>query len=693
MVYSLENGKTCTIGTLFSENNKVVIPDMQREYCWAKTINPINGESLVFNYINDILDLYTKNKVIRMGLIYAYQAPQTFIQLCDGQQRITTLYLLLGLLHKRLLKDGNDYSKIIKRILISEFEEENDDREPRLQYAIRESTLWFTRDLVNEYFLKQDSRQIQNSPWYFEEYNLDPSIENMVSAISIIEKILEPLDSSIICGLAHFVVDKITFLYYDMGNRQYGEDQFVVINTTGVGLSNTENIKPKLIASITNITERETYSIKWEEEWEHFFWTHMRNPDSRDYTVDADFHEFLRWVFIIEKAGDGTLSSDKIKYTPAQKALDGEPFNIFDIAGGDGLSIARTIDEYFQAYQCIVEKHLYSEWLNIQRGQSGDIQSIPQIEALRFLPLLYFTKAYLQQAGNVEDISFLRNYKRLQQFMWGRSFSRNISRSTIETVPRAIEIAKRICHECGFDVVNYPQLDPSEGRFFTEGERKKYIIYKEHEKDGTDARIQFEDHIWAIEKLGCCLGNVTCLFDAFHAAGEDFRNLTIADLDLLHSILQQTFEKPSTPFRQALMTYGEYRMWSGSTPSLSAWKYSFGNNAAFFRNLFTNANEEKKRQILIAFLKDAYQWCKNGKDLAGLYADRIAKYASVVPNSRWEEMIKNLISDSTWLDKASLSLIAWDETQEISYILYKDRSPQGYEEMPLTLPKKKPVVV
>ena len=90
---------------------------------------------------------------------------------------------------------------------------------------------------------------------------------------------------------------------------------------------------------------------------------------------------------------------------------------------------------------------------------------------------------------------------------------------------------------------------------------------------------------------------------------------------------------------------------------------------------------------------DAYQWCKNGKDLAGLYADRIAKYASVVPNSRWEEMIKNLISDSTWLDKASLSLIAWDETQEISYILYKDRSPQGYEEMPLTLPKKKPVVV
>ena len=132
----IENGRNCTIGMLFSGDNKVVIPDMQREYCWAKTINPITGQSLVYNFVQDIVKLHTKSN-IRMGLLYAYQAPQTFIQLCDGQQRITTLYLLLGILHKKLIEDNNAYADNLRRILISEFEENNDDKEPRLQYAIR----------------------------------------------------------------------------------------------------------------------------------------------------------------------------------------------------------------------------------------------------------------------------------------------------------------------------------------------------------------------------------------------------------------------------------------------------------------------------------------------------------------------------------------------------------------------------
>ena len=103
-------------------------------------------------------------------------------------------------------------------------------------------------------------------------------------------------------GIAHFVIEKISFLYYDMGNRQYGEDQFVVINTTGVGLSNTENIKPKLISSIADPKDKELFANKWEEEWEHFFWTNLRKDDSPDYIVDPDFNEFFRWIFIIEKS-------------------------------------------------------------------------------------------------------------------------------------------------------------------------------------------------------------------------------------------------------------------------------------------------------------------------------------------------------------------------------------------------------
>lgn len=687
MDYSLENGKPCTIGTLFHGDNKVVIPDMQREYCWARTINPITGKPLVFNYIKDIIDLYAKNKVIRMGLIYAYQAPQTFIQLCDGQQRITTLYLFLGLLHKRLLKEKDLYSDTIRRILISKFEEENDDKEPRLQYAIRESTLWFTRDLVNEYFLKEEDSSIQHSPWYFDEYNLDPSIENMVDAISLIESILCELDGSKVNGIAHFVIEKISFLYYDMGNRQYGEDQFVVINTTGVGLSNTENIKPKLISSIADPKDKELFANKWEEEWEHFFWTNLRKDDSPDYIVDPDFNEFFRWIFIIEKAGEGTLTSDKTKFTLAQKALDGDPFNLFEIAEGDALKIAQTIDSYIKAYKFIIEKNLYPEWLSIQRTPKGERQSVNQIEAFRFLPMLYFVKSYLSEEKKLEYDVFSRNYDRLKQFIWGRSFSKNLSRASIETVPRAIEITKRICHECEYDIVRFPELDPSETRFFTEGERKKYTIYKERlNNKGEDVRIEFEDKIWEVERLDSCLGNITCIFDALQLKGFDYHDLTIEMIETFYKIMNGTINHPSNKFRRALMTYGEYWLWIGSTPSLNAWKCSFGDDASFFRNILANRNDEKRREVIIRFIADIYSYLKERETTvdAGLpqfLEDKISGYSSHVPSSEFDGMLTKIITEEKWLDKSNQSHFAWDDNIKKGYVLYWDRSNQGYDAM------------
>lgn len=681
----IENGRNCTIGLLFSENNKVVIPDMQREYCWAKTINPITGMSLVYNFVQDIAKLHTKS-AIRMGLIYAYQAPQTFIQLCDGQQRITTLYLLLGVLHKKLLQIDALYAKTIRRILIFEFEEENDYKEPRLQYAIRESTLWFTRDLVNEYFLKNDITEIVHSPWYFDEYKLDPSIENMIEAVSIIQQILVGCTPLEIKAIAGFVVDKISFLYYDMGNRQYGEEQFVVINTTGVGLSNTENIKPKLMTSITDIVEKEKYSLKWENEWEQFFWDKMRNPSSTNYTVDGDFNEFLRWIYIIEKSDSGPLSSEKNKYNPSQKALNGDAFNIMEIAGGDGIQIARTLDYYHEAYKLIVEKNLFPDWLVMQRDKDGNQQPISQIDALKFLPLLYFTKAYICEDKALGEACFQRNFRRIKQFMWGRSRSRNISRASIETVPRAIEIAKRVCSECGFDIAKYPQNDSNEIRFFTDGERIKYALYNKKEREGEDVRDMFEDVIWDIEVLDCCQGNITFVFDAFRQIGIEPENIRVADFEAIKTILESTLNTADNAFKRALLTFGDYSTWIGSTPSLNAWKYSLGDNALFFRNLLLYGNDEKKRQVVISFLANAFKSIIIEKNIADVsrglndfMSDRVTQYSDPTPESPWKAIIDKFILEPQWLEKSSLGHFAWDEGQQKFYVLHVDRSNQGYD--------------
>ena len=152
-------GETYTLAELFSENRFVIIPDLQRDYCWG---NPENG--LVSGFIDSLIKQYKEQKAdeLNLGLFYGYETPSNHIQLCDGQQRITTLFLLLGMLNHRTGQFQHN--------LISDFEYRYDDREPYLSYAIRESSLYFIRDLAYNFFIGNSIDcvdSIRKADWYF----------------------------------------------------------------------------------------------------------------------------------------------------------------------------------------------------------------------------------------------------------------------------------------------------------------------------------------------------------------------------------------------------------------------------------------------------------------------------------------------------------------------------------------------
>ena len=228
------SGESYTLSQIFSgENDKVVIPDLQRDYCWGDPNN-----NLVESFVKSLLEL-DKTSKITMGLIYGYYDAFTkeHLQLCDGQQRLTTLFLVIGIINRKL--DFKDYGKY----LMSDFERNDDDKEPYLQYAVRESSLYFLSDLTYYYFLNpgiSDSASIKDQPWYLSEYELDPTVQNILNAIYPIEKSLKGINRDDLKDLADFIVNKIEFLFYDMIDRENGEETFVVINTTGEPLSRTQ---------------------------------------------------------------------------------------------------------------------------------------------------------------------------------------------------------------------------------------------------------------------------------------------------------------------------------------------------------------------------------------------------------------------------------------------------------------------
>ncbi|OGG51758.1 hypothetical protein A2704_07075 [Candidatus Kaiserbacteria bacterium RIFCSPHIGHO2_01_FULL_54_36b] len=106
---------TLTVGNLFNINNEQFnIPAYQRRYAW--------GEKQLNDFFNDI-DLLGAGDVHLLGTVVFLTDTHTpsivRLQLIDGQQRITTLSILLKALYERLAPGDSDSAREIKKYLSS----------------------------------------------------------------------------------------------------------------------------------------------------------------------------------------------------------------------------------------------------------------------------------------------------------------------------------------------------------------------------------------------------------------------------------------------------------------------------------------------------------------------------------------------------------------------------------------------
>lgn len=299
---TLISGTPYSLQEIFSgDNDKVIIPDLQRDYCWGNPYSNDSNDSLVSSFLDSILNL-DRDKDITMGLIYGYydRLKPYHLQLCDGQQRLTTLFLIIGIINRYT---NNRYQDI----LISNFELNEDDGEPHLMYGIRESSLYFLSDLTTHYFLdtKLKYSDIDSQYWFLNSYKHDPTILCILKALKTIE---ERLDNCLdMKELGDFIVEHLKFLFYDMANRQNGEETFVVINTTGEPLSANQNLKPVIILKnqgycrteqLTDGSFVEHNTAQDWEEMETWFWQkrHLNDID----TSTEGMLAFLHCVRVLE---------------------------------------------------------------------------------------------------------------------------------------------------------------------------------------------------------------------------------------------------------------------------------------------------------------------------------------------------------------------------------------------------------
>lgn len=568
---SFRLGETYNLKQLFSGDNKIIIPDLQRDYCWGDDSHTEEKRDLVAGFVNNLITLFdgvqsNSNGALNLGLIYGYEAPLKHIQLCDGQQRITTLFLLLGILNKRSLENR------FRSYLISEFEYSQDDKEPYLQYSIRESSLYFLSDLVCHYFIHDEgdleyvdnTDHIKHSSWFFNEYHTDPSILSMLKAISKIETILSNKNDQWCHSFGDYLVDKLTFMYYDTETRKNGEETFVVINTTGEPLSPTQNLKPLIIA---NNSSSPDISKRWEE-IETWFWRKRYNDND---TADAGFNEFLRWVTLLN------IDYKTTQYEAKEILAKGRYSFPKDTISFDNIyAVYLAVKFLFDECEYNLDKSLLSP---IPNREADDLRCISQINCFLLLPLIEYCKKW-----NVTDPDN-RGLCRLYHFLKNLTRLSNVSKAVNDLVFDAIYIA-RSCE----DIVNVlDKANTISSTILTQEEKLKLHIFKV-----SNNREDVENAFWRTQEHNIWEGQIMPLIQW---ATED-GNFSLAKFELYDKIFNKVFNGKCGSeidiVRRALLTRGlnEYpRIFKGYTNLSFGWEYNDWNvlindNIDLFKRFF-----------------------------------------------------------------------------------------------------------
>lgn len=279
------------------EKNEIVIPLIQRDYAQGRE----EEEKKARNFLEAILDGMNSENGINLDFIYGSSLNNNKFTPLDGQQRLTTLFLLYFYLS---LKDD---------VVI--------DGLSKFTYEVRASSTDFIEDLIkNQHDLSVVGlrKSIEKSNWFFLSWNNDPTVISILNMLELIEEIFS--------NASFADLEKITFDTLLLNEFNLTDELYVKMNSRGKPLSNFENFKSEFEKSVekrfeNNKIEEFSFKSKLDNEWLHIFWEVSKyNPIRADKTY-YDFFSNITLFFALEKI-DNLDKFDLFKYNYTNSDID-----------------------------------------------------------------------------------------------------------------------------------------------------------------------------------------------------------------------------------------------------------------------------------------------------------------------------------------------------------------------------------
>ena len=364
-----------TIKELFNNRylEQIIIPEIQRDYVWGAE----NVKGLLCGIIEDFKEFenapllmslegdkdmqeafsifYKKQKYAsNIGFIYAYNDAQYAGKyfLIDGQQRITTLYLILLALAHRNVNISSTFQKIYTNQGV-----------PKLDYRVREASHEFLTKFVK---LRLESEKlIDDQTWYYEIYKHDKTINSIVNNFKVITDFLdkEQLSENVFFD---YIQDYLEFWYFDTNVSEQGEELYIYMNARGEQMQGNENLKADLLLNYKEINDKDQWGKKWEE-WQDLFWQYKSNNEN----ADKGFNEFLTCIAGLEiYIGGEKLFYTKEEFDNDNKGKKGEVLYA-DLYSAIKKGGVQTIEQYINAIEYLMKNkekfkkaYNYSNWVD-----------------------------------------------------------------------------------------------------------------------------------------------------------------------------------------------------------------------------------------------------------------------------------------------------------------------------------------
>jgi hypothetical protein len=283
---------------------KIIIPPIQRDYAQGRNSGKI--PTIRERFVDSIFNVLANDNspVLELDFIYGYtesdnignNAVKVFKPL-DGQQRLTTLFLIHWFV-------ANQEGKTI-------------EAKPYLKkftYATRQTSRSFCEKLIDFEIdfnnTKKVDEQIINQPWFYSNWENDPTIQSMLVVLRAIQEKLVGLNNT--WGKLSGNNPRIIFHLLPMNDLGLPDDLYIKMNARGKPLTDFEHFKSSF-SEMLNEKNAKYFNEKIDGEWADLFWGIFKDKINKDIAklVDAGFLNFFWYITdILIQQKDISFSND-----------------------------------------------------------------------------------------------------------------------------------------------------------------------------------------------------------------------------------------------------------------------------------------------------------------------------------------------------------------------------------------------